>query len=224
MCDLLDFERQAWGQNYNLVAGIDEAGRGPLAGPVAAAAVILHRDKLQNSELDGLTDSKKLTPRRREFFYQLLMNSDIADAGVGLCEHDEIDRINILKATHRAMAGAVAALPVPPDCILVDGLPVPGLPCHSQAIVKGDQQSLSIAAASVVAKVTRDKIMVKMHEQYPQYGFDRHKGYPSKQHIQALYEHGPCPIHRMSFRPVKEIGNTRDWTESNDGNPQKANI
>lgn len=191
------------------VAGIDEAGRGPLAGPVVAAAVIFDPAYIRREcavSLLGLTDSKKLSPKRREAFFSVLSASDGVTLGVGSADVEEIDRFNILRATHMAMARAVAALSLSPEHVLVDGRAVDGLPCTSTAIVKGDSKSLSIAAASVVAKVVRDREMLEMDTVYPAYGFAQHKGYGSRDHIQALFEHGPSPIHRMTFRPVREAG------------------
>lgn len=204
---MLDFERQHWQAGYVLLAGVDEAGRGPLAGPVVAGAVAAERAMLEvaaETELQGLTDSKKLTERRREHFFALLQNHSGIAIGVGEASPEEIDRLNILRATHAAMARAVKALSVSPDHVLVDGRPVQGLPCSSTAIVGGDGRSLLIAAASVVAKVTRDRQMVALDRLYPEYGFAQHKGYGSRAHMQALFEYGPTPIHRRSFRPVRE--------------------
>jgi ribonuclease HII len=204
---LLEYESGLWSKGLVAVAGVDEAGRGPLAGPVVASAVILERgfaESQYSTLLDGLTDSKKLTASRREHFFAILSESQFAECSVGMSGPEEIDSINILQATYRSMARAVTGLGQMPEHVLVDGLPVAGLPCESTAIVKGDSLSLSIAAASIIAKVTRDRMMMKFHEQYPVYGFDSHKGYGSKRHIQALLEHGPCPIHRKSFRPVRE--------------------
>lgn len=183
------------------VAGIDEAGRGPLAGPVSAAAVVLPRD-FRHALLD---DSKKLTERRRERLYdELTARDDIvwahAFAGVG-----EIAELNILKATHAAMARAAESLRERPDFCLIDGLAVPGFPLPSAGVVKGDGKSLSIAAASVIAKVARDRLMVRYAETYPEYGFEKHKGYGTKRHLDALREHGPCPIHRRTFAPVAQL-------------------
>jgi ribonuclease HII len=204
---LLHFELQAWERGYKRVAGIDEAGRGPLAGPVVAAAVVFDRTYLE-SEIDkslaGITDSKLLSRAKREAFYDLLVKSPFVEVGVGSAEADEIDRVNILRATHSVMSRAVAGLSPTPDHVLVDGLPVPGLPCPSTAIVRGDSQSLSIAAASIVAKVTRDRIMCEAGSKYPVYGFPEHKGYGTKAHVRALFEYGPCAIHRRSFQPVKD--------------------
>jgi ribonuclease HII len=209
---VLRFEREFWEKGVNRLAGVDEAGRGPLAGPVMAAAVIFEPGFAaaeENGILKGLTDSKKLSESRRDHFFEILMNSAHVEAGVGVAETAEIDDLNILRATHVAMARAVNALPSVPDHVLVDGLPVRGLPCASTAIIRGDSKSLSIAAASIVAKVTRDARMKELDRLYPQYGFARHKGYGSRVHIQALLEFGPCPIHRRSFRPVREAADIR---------------
>ncbi len=205
---MLEYERQAWTAGHIVLAGVDEAGRGPLAGPVVAAAVSIPSDVLEQ-ECDalfcGLTDSKKLTVTKRDQFFDVLRNHPEVCIGVGECGVDEIDRLNILRATHLAMARAVEALPIAADHLLVDGRPVPGLPVTSTSIVKGDGLSLSIAAASVVAKVSRDKQMVEMDAAFPEYGFARHKGYGTKQHLAALREHGPTPHHRRSFAPVRHL-------------------
>ena len=205
---MLRFERQAWSVGCARVAGVDEAGRGPLAGPVVAAAVIFDPEFLvaqEKRELDGLTDSKKLSPARREFFFALLQGRPEVAIGVGFAEVEEIDRRNILRATHLAMARAVSALPGRPDHILVDGRPVPNLPCPFTAIVGGDGLSLSIAAASVIAKVTRDRLMEELDRLYPDYGLARHKGYGTPEHLAALRQHGPAPCHRRSFAPVSQL-------------------
>jgi ribonuclease HII len=194
------------------VAGVDEAGRGPLAGPVVAAAVFIERSCLEAEEhglLNGLTDSKVLSQSRREFFHDVLLNCKGVEIGVGMADADEIDRVNILRATHLAMGRALSNLPSLPDHALVDGLPVRGLPCPSTAIVRGDSKSLLIAAASVVAKVVRDQQMREFDPVYPQYGFAGHKGYGSRAHVQALFQYGPCPIHRRTFRPVREAEQIR---------------
>lgn len=209
---MLQFERQCWEKGFKVVAGVDEAGRGPLAGPVMAAAVVFDRSFLESQEhgaLEGLTDSKKLTENRREYFYKILFASEYVKIGVGFADVSEIDEVNILNATHLAMSRAVKSLPCIPDHVIVDGLPVKGFPCNSTAIIGGDGKSLSIAAASVVAKVTRDHKMKELAVQYPQYGFAKHKGYGSKVHMQALLEFGPSPVHRNSFRPVREAAELR---------------
>lgn len=209
---MLQYEQRLWRSGCRCLAGIDEAGRGPLAGPVVAAAAVFDPD-FARSELDGLlaglTDSKKLTAKRRESFYIVLTKSPHVDIGVGVAEREEIDRLNILRATHVAMGRAVENLSRIPEHALVDGLAVAGLPCPSTAIVKGDSKSLSIAAASIVAKVVRDRRMCDLHAVYPCYGFDRHKGYGSAYHMRALLEHGPCPEHRRSFGPVRDAESIR---------------
>jgi len=182
------------------IAGIDEAGRGALAGPVVAAAVILP-EKFRHRQLN---DSKQLAPElREEIYHELLANSEIAWA-VGIVDSIEIDRINILRATHRAMRAAIAALAILPDHVLIDGLPVFPFPFPQTAIVDGDCYSLSIAAASVIAKVTRDTMMRDFCARFPEYCFSQHKGYGTELHLIKLHEHGPCPIHRRSFEPVAQ--------------------
>ncbi len=207
MPDLLEHERKLWASGIVFLAGIDEAGRGPLAGPVSAAAVMIPRE-LAERELDlllkDINDSKKLTPLKREKLFHVITGAAGIHFGTGLASVTEIDKFNILQATYMAMGRAVSALPSMPEHVLVDGLPVKGLPCSSTAIVQGDTKSLLIAAASIVAKVTRDRIMDELHDKYPVYGFLKHKGYGTKQHMQALLEYGPCPEHRRSFRPVAE--------------------
>jgi len=197
--DLLSFEREAWSRGAVRVCGIDEAGRGPLAGPVVASAVILPRDFHHLK----LTDSKKLTPRKREEIHEELTRNRDIHWTVASVDAQEIDRINILKATWKAMAKARATLQPEPDWTLVDGLRVPPLGEAQIFIIEGDARSFSIAAASVIAKVTRDRWMNQMDEQYPGYGFARHKGYGTKFHLEALKKLGPCPIHRHSFEPVR---------------------
>jgi ribonuclease HII len=195
----LRFERQLWAQGIALVAGIDEAGRGPLAGPVVAAAVILSAD----FSLRGLNDSKKLSEKiREEFFEKLTQGPTKILYGIGMADSAEIDRYNILRATHLAMKRAVEALPVQPDHLLIDGRDVPLFEVRRTAIVDGDALSRSIAAASVIAKVTRDRLMSSWHAEYPVYDFDQNKGYATAGHLEKLRIHGPCPIHRRSFEPV----------------------
>lgn len=181
-----------------MVAGIDEAGRGPLAGPVVAAAVVLPRGFKHRH----LTDSKRLSARRRaDIFRELTTSLDILWA-CAVIDAAEVDRMNILRATHEAMRRAFAALPERPDHALIDGLPVHPFPVAHTALVGGDAISLSIAAASVVAKVTRDRLMEELDARFPGYGFSRHKGYATSQHLAVLAREGPCPIHRFTFRPV----------------------
>ena len=193
-------ERAAQEQGYKSICGIDEAGRGPLAGPVTAAAVILP----EGYELDGLNDSKKLSARKREQLYTALMGDARVIKSIATASVEEIDRLNILKATHLAMARAAQGLDPAADFCLIDGLAVPNFPLASLNLVKGDARSLSIAAASILAKVSRDHYMQELHEQYPQYGFAQHAGYGTKKHLQALQEHGITPHHRRSFAPVAQ--------------------
>ncbi len=202
--DIWAYEKIASANGFSRVAGVDEAGRGPLAGPVVSAAVILP----ENFETSGLADSKALSPKKRDMFFERILSRAVA-VGVGVVEPEEIDRVNILQAALLSMAVAVRNLGVRPDCLLIDGkfiIPQTALTCkiEQQAIVKGDCLSISISAASVVAKVTRDRIMEKYHCEYPCYGFDRHKGYPTKAHREAIRTHGCCPIHRKTFKGVKE--------------------
>lgn len=180
------------------VCGVDEAGRGPLAGPVVAAAVILDPQKIP----DGLNDSKALSEIRREYLLNKIWEN--ASVGIGIAEPEEIDRVNVLGASMIAMQRAVLSLGSTPVAALIDGNRSPDLPCEAQTIVKGDSRSLSIAAASIVAKVTRDRLMKRAHERYPAYGFDRHKGYPTQAHRDLVKSNGPCPIHRRSFAPVRD--------------------
>lgn len=189
------------------IAGVDEAGRGPLAGPVVAAAVLFPAHLLHHppAGLLDLNDSKKLTAAKRGQLFDLLNASPELLSAVAVIEPEEIDRLNILRATHLAMARALNALPSLPDLALIDGLPVPGLPCPAQNEIKGDARCLTIAAASILAKVTRDRIMTELDQAYPQYGFARHKGYGTRAHLEALDRHGPCPAHRRSFAPVRQL-------------------
>lgn len=205
---MLDFEKQAWAAGHVNVAGIDEAGRGPLAGPLVVAAVTMPPQALAaaaGDALDGLTDSKQLTPKQREHFCALITRDPAARTGIAIVDVEEIDAVNILRATHAGMRRAVAWLLPDVDFLLVDGLPVPDLPRPSEAIVEGDGKSLLIAAASVVAKVTRDRLMVELDAKYPDYGFARHKGYGTPEHLAALDRLGPCPAHRRSFAPVRQL-------------------
>lgn len=197
--DMLAYERDAWQRGCGPVAGVDEVGRGPLAGPVVAAAVLFYD---LGSVPDGVDDSKRLSASRRSALATELLEHPQVAVGIGWCEPAEIDRVNILRATHRAMRRALEDLPATPRFALVDGRPVPGLPCPHQAIVRGDSLSASIAAASIVAKVHRDTLMVELEARYPGYGFARHKGYGTRDHMSALRRLGPSPVHRQSFAPV----------------------
>ena len=192
--DLMEFDRQYREQGAACLCGVDEAGRGPLAGPVCAAAVILPPDL----ELPGLNDSKKLTDKKRRELYDIIVEKATAYS-VALVDEKTIDEINILQATFRAMAEAVAGLSMTPDLVLVDGNREPPLPMKAQCVVGGDGKSASIAAASILAKVTRDRLMEELDETYPQYGFAVHKGYGTKRHYEALRTYGPSPIHRQTF-------------------------
>jgi ribonuclease HII len=204
--NLLAFEAELWQRGARYVAGVDEAGRGPLAGPVMAAAVIFPANWLRiglPADLEGLNDSKQLTAAQRErFFLALTSRGDIAIA-VGTVDAGRVDELNILQATHRAMNEALARLQPAPEHVLVDGRVVKSLRFSQTALIKGDARSYSIAAASVVAKVTRDRLMVEYDSRWPEYGFAEHKGYGTAQHLAALAAHGPCPIHRRSFAPLK---------------------
>ena len=205
---MLEYEKKAWAERPGVVlAGVDEAGRGCLAGPVVAGAVTMPADlaeSLYGDSLAGLTDSKQLCASRREAFYDILTATPGVACATGWCSAAEVDRLNILAATSLAMRRALEALPEMPGLALVDGLPVKRLPCASAAIVRGDAKSLLIAAASVVAKVSRDRYMVKAAERYPEYGFAEHKGYGVHAHMAALFRHGSCPEHRHTFRPVPD--------------------
>ena len=205
---MLAHEQQAWDAGWVRVAGVDEAGRGPLAGPVIAGAVFVAPDFLRAEAaglLGGLTDSKQLSARARDAFLGLFGERDEIEFAVGEAGVEEIDRLNILRATHLAMRRAVEALPVRPDHVLVDGLPVGGLPVPSTAIIGGDGTSLLIAAASVVAKTARDRIMEALAAEFPRYGWERNKGYGTPAHLEALRAHGPTPHHRRSFGPVRQL-------------------
>ena len=192
--DLWAYEYAAFSDGYKLVCGIDEAGRGPLAGPVCAAAVILPPD----CRIEGLNDSKKLTAKRREALYDIITEQALA-YGIAFASEQEIDEINILQATFLAMARAMEKLTPQPELALIDGNRAKDFGLPVRTIVKGDSLSASIAAASILAKVTRDRLMEQYDEAYPQYGFAIHKGYGTKRHYEALREFGPSPIHRMTF-------------------------
>lgn len=189
-----EYEEQAAADGYRAVCGVDEAGRGPLAGPVCAAAVILPPGLV----IDGLNDSKKLTEKKREALYSVICENAVAWS-VALVDEQVIDEINILQATYRVMRQAVERLSVPADFALVDGNRSEGLAVPHRCIVGGDGLSPSIAAASIIAKVTRDRLLRQYDETYPQYGFAKHKGYGSRAHYEALLRYGPCPIHRRTF-------------------------
>ena len=198
-CDL-SLENALRAGGYCRVAGVDEAGRGPLAGPVTVAAVLLPHDFFS----DVLNDSKKLSEKTRDALFDELTTNPAIEWHCEVVSVTEIDERNILGATHEGMRRSVTALREI-DVALIDGLEVKNFPIEQRAIVKGDGKSFSIAAASVIAKVTRDRLMLDYHQRFPEYGFDRHKGYPTAAHLEALRSHGPCPIHRRSFAPVAQL-------------------
>lgn len=206
LSDRFEFERVLWWQNLARVAGVDEAGRGPLAGPVVAAAAILPSRWAESglpAELASLNDSKQLTETQREIFFTFITGCGEIEFGIAQVDAAVIDEINILQATHRAMNDALAQLHPPPQHALVDGRPVKTMRVPQTAIVKGDARSYSIAAASVLAKVTRDRLMLEFHAQFPAYGFAEHKGYGTPKHLAVIKKFGACPIHRKSFAPLK---------------------
>jgi len=206
LIDRFGFERELWSLGVRQVAGVDEAGRGPLAGPVVASAVVLPEAWAHEglpTELEGLNDSKQLTAAQREQFYFALTTRTEVRFGIAWVEAPLVDELNILRATHQAMNEALAQLQPAPGHVLVDGLRVKTMRLAQTPLVEGDARSYSIAAASVLAKVTRDRFMVEHDSRWPAYGFAAHKGYSTPQHLAALAQHGPCPIHRRSFSPLK---------------------
>lgn len=198
--DLFAYERFGYAQGKQVIAGVDEVGRGPLAGPVVVAAVILPADVA----IVGLNDSKKLSEKKREQLYEQIQQQAVA---ISIIEKtaQEIDASNIYKITQIAMYEAIAQLAITPDYVLIDAMPLPALTIDHSSIIKGDATSQSIAAASIIAKVTRDRMMVAASQTYPGYGFEKHKGYGTKQHLAALNTHGACPLHRQSFAPVAKL-------------------
>ena len=195
---LFDFDKNFYNRELGFVCGVDEAGRGPLAGPVVAAAVIFSKDVVIN----GVDDSKKLPEKRRNILFEEIKQKSFS-YGIGIVDNKTIDDINILQATFLAMRKAIGQLSVKPDLVLVDGNhKIPNIAYNQQAIISGDAKSACIACASIIAKVTRDSIMYEYAKQYPQYSFQKHKGYGTKAHLEAIKQFGPCPIHRMSFAPL----------------------
>ncbi len=188
------YEAQAWRAGVVRVAGLDEAGRGPLAGPVVAAAVVIDPDR----RIKRLADSKVLSPERRAELYDVILARAVG-VGIGIVDHLTIDRINILQATRLAMLEALRELKVAPDLVITDYVALSGLACPQKNLVDGDARCATVAAASIIAKVTRDRIMLEVDKQFPEYGFARHKGYATADHLAALDKHGPCPLHRKSF-------------------------
>lgn len=198
--DLLKYEKELYAKGFTLIAGTDEVGRGPLVGPVVAAAVILPK----NYQLEGLTDSKKLTEKERDKFYDIIMKEAIS-VGVGVVDAKTIDEINILEASRLAMKKAIMDLKVKPEYVLSDAMKLNNIDIPYTDIIHGDALSLSIAAASVIAKVTRDRMMYELDLQYPLYGFAKHKGYPTKLHLENLRKYGVLDNYRFSYKPVKEV-------------------
>ncbi|HMK42596.1 MAG TPA: ribonuclease HII [Dissulfurispiraceae bacterium] len=198
--DLFEYDEALRQQGFFLIAGIDEAGRGPLAGPVVAAAVILP----EGLRIDGVRDSKIVPQRERERLHDRICTAALAYA-TGVAQWDEIDRINILQATRSAMMRALAGLSAKPDLVVIDAVRLPELTVMQRPVVRGDAVSACVAAASILAKVTRDRLMIRYHEEFPLYGFARHKGYATQEHLDALRKHGPCPIHRLTFDQVRTL-------------------
>ncbi len=198
--DLYQYEKELWKNGINLIAGMDEVGRGPLIGPVVTACVILPKDFV----LEGLTDSKKLSEKKREEFYDYIMEHAIS-VGIGMMDEKVIDEVNIYEATKLAMYQAVEKSKVKPEHVLIDAMKLDKLEMPSTSIIKGDAKSISIAAASVIAKVTRDRMMIELDKKYPMYGFKSHKGYPTKKHIEAIKEYGLIDGYRKTFKPISEI-------------------
>lgn len=198
--DIYQHDEAFRNKGFKFIAGIDEAGRGPLAGPVVAAAVILPSDL----KIDGLRDSKKVPEQERASLFWNILSSSL-DIGVGIVEHDEIDRINILQATRLAMKKAVADLSITPDALIIDAVTLPSVSIKQFSIIKADSKSASVAAASLIAKYSRDMIMLRYHSLYPEYNFRKHKGYCTEEHLRLLDLHGPCSIHRKSFRKVMDL-------------------
>lgn len=198
--DLYQYEKELWKNGINLIAGMDEVGRGPLIGPVVTACVILPKDFV----LAGLTDSKKLSEKKREEFYDYIMEHAIS-VGIGMMDEKVIDEVNIYEATKLAMYQAVEKSKVKPEYVLIDAMKLDKLEMPSTSIIKGDAKSISIAAASVIAKVTRDRMMIELDKKYPMYGFKSHKGYPTKKHIEAIKEYGLIDGYRKTFKPISEM-------------------
>ena len=197
--NLLEYEEKLYKNGLNLIAGVDEVGRGPLIGPVVAAAVILPK----NYKLEGLTDSKKLSEKKRDYYYDII-NKEALAIGVGIIDEKVIDEVNIYEATKLAMKSAIDSLSIKPEHVLIDAMPLE-LEMPSTSIIKGDQKSISIAAASVIAKVTRDRMMYELDNKYPMYGFGSHKGYPTKKHIDAIKEYGLIDGYRKTYAPIKDM-------------------
>jgi len=198
--DIFEHDESLRGKGFSIIAGIDEAGRGTLAGPVVAAAVVLR----EGERINRLRDSKKIPEKERTYLFNIIQRSSI-DIGIGIVDSEEIDRINILRATKRAMQQAVENLSVAPDLLIIDAVSLAAIPVKQLSPTKGEDKSASVAAASIVAKCVRDNIMRDLHLRYPDYNFERHKGYSTKEHLERLKIHGPCPIHRKSFQRVMSL-------------------
>lgn len=197
---MLEFEHALYEEGYELICGCDEAGRGPLVGPVVAGAVILPK----NYELEGLTDSKKLSEKKREIFFEKIKEDAIC-YGIGIVDAKTIDEINIYAASRLAMQKAIENMKISPDYVITDAMPMPNYKYPVKSIIKGDAKSITIAAASVLAKVTRDHILYKLDEKYPQYELRKHKGYPTKRHLELLRLYGPTSDYRFTYRPVRDL-------------------
>ena len=205
--DRFTYERECLANGYCFIAGIDEVGRGPLAGPVVASSAMFSSEVIKAGlphSLKDVNDSKKLSEKKREHLFDVLNDFDGVDFGISIIESEEIDRINILQATHKAMSNSLISLEYNPDHLLVDGRPVKSLGKSQSAIVKGDSLSYSIGAASIIAKVTRDRMMKKFDLKFPGYGFSSNKGYGTREHLNALNDLGPCSIHRLTFAPIRK--------------------
>ena len=205
--DRFTYERECLANGYCFIAGIDEVGRGPLAGPVVASSAMFSSEVIKTglpNSLKDVNDSKKLSEKKREHLFDVLNDFDGVDFGISIIESEEIDRINILQATHKAMSKSLISLEHNPDHLLVDGRPVKSLGKSQSAIVKGDSLSYSIGAASIIAKVTRDRMMKKFDLKFPGYGFSSNKGYGTREHLNALNDLGPCSIHRLTFAPIRK--------------------
>ena len=198
--NLLAYEKELYDSGINYIAGVDEVGRGPLYGPVVTAAVILPKGYY----LEGLTDSKKLTPKKRDIFYDIIMENALS-VGIGIKSSKRIDEVNIYEATKEAMYEAIENLQIKPEHVLIDAMKLENLDIPSTSIIKGDAKSESIAAASVIAKVTRDRMLDKEGAIHPEYGFEKHKGYPTKAHIEAIKKYGVLDDYRLTFEPIKSI-------------------
>lgn len=198
--DLYQYEHDLWNNEINYIGGVDEVGRGPLIGPVVTACVVLPKDFY----LEGLTDSKKLTEKKRDIFYDYIMEHALA-VSVGMMDEKVIDEVNIYEATKLAMYQAINNCPIKPEHVLIDAMKLENLDIPSTSIIKGDAKSVTIAAASVIAKVTRDRMMIELDKKYPMYGFKSHKGYPTKKHVEAILKYGLIDGYRKTFKPISEI-------------------